>query len=162
MRAPLFFSALHALAVDDGGGGRRISPCRLAHLDVERMVDARQSAVALPLDEIVVMRALRRQIGRHRTPLAARAEHVEKAIDDLALIGNREAASLARRRQQRLQNRPFAVGHIGRIALGLALVLCSRLWCPHALFPAEPTHARAHGITTESQDSSLFRTGSEP
>src|SRR5271166_4952908 len=68
-----FFSALHALAVDDAGRWAGLAPHRLAALHIERVMDAFERSVPCPQIEIVEQPAARRQILRHVTPLATRA-----------------------------------------------------------------------------------------
>src|SRR5271169_5806078 len=72
--APPFFGALHALAIDDGGGGARFSFRLLAAFDIEHVMNEIQHAIALPPDEVVVDRAVRRKILRKVAPLATRAQ----------------------------------------------------------------------------------------
>src|SRR5260370_33556920 len=66
---PPFFSAFHALAVDDGGGRTGFPLRSFATLLIERVVDSLQCAVICPKIEIVVDRAFRRQVFRDRAPL---------------------------------------------------------------------------------------------
>ena len=48
MRSPLFFRALHTLAVDDAGGGTGLAFRLLAAFDVERVVNVLQRAGVAP------------------------------------------------------------------------------------------------------------------
>src|SRR6201984_1020945 len=73
--APLF-GALHALAIDDAGGGTGFSLRSLSALDVERMMNTIEHAVALPPNEVVVDRAARWKILRKVTPLATGTEDI--------------------------------------------------------------------------------------
>ena len=75
MRAP-FFRALDALTIDDGGGGACFAFRPLAALDVKRMMNAIEHAVALPPDEVVVDRAARRKILRKIAPLTIGAQDI--------------------------------------------------------------------------------------
>ena len=61
---PAAFRRLDALAVDDGEARRGVSFGTLARLDVERVMDAGERAVAMPIDEIVVHGALGRKVLR--------------------------------------------------------------------------------------------------
>src|SRR5580693_1836144 len=72
--APPFFGALHALTIDDGGGGARFSFRLVAAFDVKRVMNAIQHAIAPPPNEIVVHRAARRKILRKVAPLATGAQ----------------------------------------------------------------------------------------
>src|SRR5258707_1121008 len=108
-------------------------------------MDAQQRAVTLPFDEVVVRRALGRQIFRQLAPLAAGGQHIEDGVQDLA------PASVALRRQVRLDQRPFLVRHIARIARRAALVVAPVLRSPH-LGPRESSRG-SYRITTDSLDS---------
>src|SRR5712691_5138113 len=70
MPAP-FFGALDALTIDDASGGASFSLRLLAAFDIERVMNAIQHAVALPPNEVIVVRAARRKILRKVAPLAA-------------------------------------------------------------------------------------------
>ena len=128
MRAP-FFGAFHALAVDDRRGRAGLFAGKLARLHIERVMDAQQRAVALPFDEVVVHRALGRQVFRQLAPLAAGRQHIEDGVQDLA------PTSVALGRQVRFDQRPFIVRHIARIARRAALVVAPVLCSPHASPP---------------------------
>src|SRR3954465_3171352 len=58
----------------------------LALRHVQRVMDALQGAVPVPELEIVVHRALRRQILGQRLPLAAGPQHVEDPVQNLAHV----------------------------------------------------------------------------
>src|SRR6516162_2519129 len=73
---PPFFSALHALAIDDGGGRAGFSFALLPTRHIKHVMDAIQRAVVAPQVEIVEKCAARRQIFRDRTPLASRAQNM--------------------------------------------------------------------------------------
>src|SRR5262249_41741266 len=68
---PPFFGPFHALAVDDGGARTGLSLLAFATFLIERVVDTIQGAVVSPQIEVVVDRALRRQVFRDRAPLTA-------------------------------------------------------------------------------------------
>lgn len=59
---------------------------------VKRVVDPVQRAIVAPAVEVVIQRALRRQILRHIAPLAASAEHIH---DPIRHIANRHFAAAA-------------------------------------------------------------------
>jgi aspartate/glutamate racemase len=61
-------SALHALAIDDGGGRAGFSFALLPTRHMKRVMDAIQRAVVAPQVEIVEKCAARRQIFRDRRP----------------------------------------------------------------------------------------------
>ena len=93
-----------------------------ATLHVERVVDAIERAVPIPAIEVIVKRRTRRQVLRDDTPLAASAEDVHQAVDDLALIDMTSVAAALGRRSEPLDMRPFRVGQIARIAQLIAVV----------------------------------------
>ena len=80
------FRALHALAVDDGGGRTGFPFALLAALHVERVMHAIERAVLTPQIKIVEKRAPWRQIFRDRSPLASRAQHVHDPVHHLAHV----------------------------------------------------------------------------
>src|SRR5271165_1071223 len=82
----IFFRALDALTVDDRGGRARFAHGRFPALHVERRVDALERAVPTPKVEVIVKRRARRQVLRDGAPLAAGAEDVHQAVDDLAHV----------------------------------------------------------------------------
>jgi hypothetical protein len=71
---PLFCGAFHALAIEDGGRGASLSFRLLAAGNVERVVNAIQHAIAVPLDEAVVDHAVRSKILRKLALLATSAQ----------------------------------------------------------------------------------------
>jgi hypothetical protein len=139
--SPPFFGAFHALAVDDRECRLRRSARERSRLGVECVMDARQRSVAVPFDEIVVDRALGGKVLGQLPPLAARRQHVEDAVKDLAAVGCREAPPDPRRRQVRLDQRPFFVRQITRIPRRAPLIARPVLGRPHA--SPRPNHA--HG-----------------
>ena len=54
----------YTLTIDDGAGGAGFAFHRFTTFDVERVMDAIEHVVALPPDEVVVDRAVRRKILR--------------------------------------------------------------------------------------------------
>ena len=67
------FRRFYALTVDDGGGGTGLAFRPFAALNVERVMNAIEHAVALPPDEVVVHRATRRKILLNIAPLTTGA-----------------------------------------------------------------------------------------
>ena len=130
MQAP-FFRALDALAVDDCGSGARLASGGFATLRVERVVDAIERGVATPAIEVIVKRRTWRQVLRDGAPLAAGAEYVHQAVDDLALIDMASVAAALGRRNERLDMRPFRVGQIARITQSTAVVASAIFVGPH-------------------------------
>ena len=92
-RAP-FFSALDALAIDDGCGGAGFAFASLTALHIKRVMNAIERPVVAPQVEIVVHRAAWRQVFRDRPPLASRAQNIHYPIHHFALV---DVALVARR-----------------------------------------------------------------
>ena len=86
MQAPLF-GAFHALAIDDGGCGTGLSFRLLAAGNVERVVNAIQHTIAVPPDEVVVDRAVRRKVLRKVAPLATGAQNIHHRVHDRTHVG---------------------------------------------------------------------------
>ena len=122
MRLPLFRRS-HALAVDDCGCWTGPAPCCFTAFDVKRRVDAVERPVPVPQVEIIINRALWRQIFRDRAPLAAGAEDVEETVDHFSQVHGALGAAALAWRKQRLDMRPFLlVGHIAGITQLAAVV----------------------------------------
>ena len=130
MRAP-FFRALDALAVDDRGGLACFARRGFPALDVERLVNTLERSVATPKIEVIVERRARRQVLRDGAPLAAGAEDVHQAVDDLALIDVTAVAAALGWRNKRLDMRPFGVGHIARVAEPAVIIASAVFVAPH-------------------------------
>ena len=130
MQAP-FFRALDALAVDDCGSGARLASGGFATLRVERVVDAIERGVATPAIEVIVKRRTWRQVLRDGAPLAASAEDIHEAVDDLAHVDMTSIAAALGRRNQRLDMRPFGVGQIARVAEPAAIIASAVFVAPH-------------------------------
>src|SRR3954469_16207726 len=95
-----FFSAFHALAVDNRCSGARLSGNSLAAFHIELMMDEIERAIPTPQVEIIVQGRAWRQVFREGPPLTAGRENVHEAVhhlthDHRALV----AAPLARRDQ---------------------------------------------------------------
>src|SRR6202007_3187626 len=126
-----FFFALAALPVDDGGARAGFSVGQLTTLYVERVMDAIERAVPSPQVKIVVHGAARRQVLRHRSPLATGAQHIHQAIDHLAHIDRALVAAALGWRNQWLHQRPFLISQIARIAWPASVVTTAVLLRPH-------------------------------
>src|SRR5271165_2888729 len=129
--APPFFRALDALAVDDRGGRARLASGGFPALDVERLVDALERAVPTPKVEVIVEGRARRQILRDGAPLAAGAENVHEAVDNLAYVDVALVAAAFGRRNQRFDMPPLGVGQIARIAQPAAVIASAVFLGPH-------------------------------
>src|SRR5260370_13658991 len=71
---PPFFRAFHALAVDDGGRRTGFPLRSFATLLIKRVVDSFQCAVICPQIEVVIDRALQRQVFLARALRTPRRE----------------------------------------------------------------------------------------
>src|SRR6188472_3234284 len=105
----------------------------------------------IPATKIVVDRAARRQVLRHRPPLATRAEHIHQPVDHLAHVHRPLVASALGSRDHRRNQRPFLIGQVARIAQLAAVVASAVLVGPHPKAPAN--RSRCKRITTDSADS---------
>src|SRR5205085_12077557 len=128
---PPFFRAFHALAVDDGSSGTGFPFALLAALDVERVMNAIQSAVPTPQVEIVEQRATRRQILRNRPPLASRAQNIHDPVHHLTNVNPTLVPSPFDRWNHRLHMRPLIVSQIAGIPQSAAVVAPTVLRRPH-------------------------------
>ena len=143
---PPFFGAFDALAVDDTKARRRVSTCEFSGHRVEGVVHAREHAIAVPADEVVVHDALGGKILRQLAPLAPGRQHVEDRVQHHARFWNRMTPRLPRGRHQRRDECLLLIGQVARISAVLAFISRSAIVSPH---PAPPTNY-AHGAT-ESQ-----------
>lgn len=94
-------------------------------------MDTVDHAMIGPKVEIVVERALWRQILGHVAPLASRAQHIQQAVDHLAHIHRPSAATPFGGRDERGDQRPFLVGQIARVAKLVAVVARAVVSGPH-------------------------------
>ena len=136
MQAP-FFGALHALTIDDAGGGAGFSFRLLAAFDVECVMNAIQRAIAVPPDEVVVDRAAWRKIFRKVAPLAAGAQDIHDPIHHRAQICSPLAAAAPRWRNERLDKRPLLIRQVARVSQVITIVFRSVLIRPHRRPPLE-------------------------
>ena len=111
-----FFGAFHALTIDDGGGRAGLPLGLLATLHIKGVVDILQCAVVGPQVEIVVDRALRRQVLRDRPPLTAGRQNVHEAVHHLTHHHGPLAPAALARWNERFNQLPFGVGQIARIS----------------------------------------------
>jgi len=118
------------------------------------MMDAIERAVMVPATEIAVHRAARRQVLRHRRPLAPCAEYMHASIDDLAHHDRPLVAASPGGWDQRRNDRPFLIGQIAGIAQFAAVITTAVLTRPHPAPPAKP--CLSQGFTSDSRDSRCF------
>ena len=119
-------------------------------------MDTTQRTVPLPKAQVVVQRAARGQILRHRPPLAARAEHIHQPVHHLPQIDRAPTAAALARRDQAFNKTPFRIRQITWIAQAAPVITPSVLVSPHAKPSSES--ALDQGITTDSANSRTYRT----
>src|SRR5262249_38734358 len=131
-----FLRALGTLAGDDRRGRACLPSRLLAYRHIKRVMNALQRAIPSPQVEIGPYRALRRQVLGQRLPLAARRQHVENAVQNLAHIDRALAAAVLGGWDHGLDNRPFGVDQITWITKAAA-VCCSKavFRLPHRALP---------------------------
>ena len=100
-------------------------------MHIKRVMDAIERAVPTPQIEIVVQRAARRQVLRDRPPLTAGAQNIHQPVDHLAHVDVTPVATALGRRNERLHERPFLVGHIARVAQSASVIAPAVLARPH-------------------------------
>src|SRR5712675_2970540 len=127
----IFFGAFHALAIDDGGGGTGLSFRLLAAGDVERVVNAIQHTIALPPNEVVVDRAVRRKVLWKVAPLATGAQDIHHPVHDRTHVGPPLATARLRRRNQWCNIRPLVIREVARVPQVITIVFWSVLKRPH-------------------------------
>jgi hypothetical protein len=153
-------SGLGALAVDDRRGRARLSAFALARGDVERVMEALQRPVPLPQHEVIMRRALRRQILRQRLPLAPGRKHVENRVQNLANVHLAPSPAALGRRDHWFGQRPLVIGQIARIAQAAPVRRAAMFWLPHRA-PLSKDPGATQGITNDSPDSTTFWIGSK-
>src|SRR5438105_5053165 len=123
-------------------------------------MDALQRAVPIPQHEVGMRGASRRQILRQRLPLAARREHVEDRVHNLADVHLASTPTTFGRRYRRFDQRPLAVAQITRVAQAVAVGRTAMFRLPHPAPLSRASGAR-EGITTDPSDSTTLWIGSE-
>ena len=130
MQAP--FSALLTLWLSMMAAvGARLARGGLATAHVKRVVDAIERAVPVPQIEIIVDRRARRQVLGDRPPLAAGAQDIHQTVDDLPHVHRTLVAAALGRRNERLNQRPFLVRQIARIAQPAPFIASAIFVRPH-------------------------------
>src|SRR5688572_4201564 len=99
-------------------------------------MDPLQRAIPDPQIRVVVERALRRQVFRHRVPLAAGRQDVEEPIQHFAHVHFARAPAVLGRRDHRFNQGPLGVGQITRISHAAPTGGATMLGLPHATPPA--------------------------
>lgn len=122
---------LDALAVDHRRRRAGLATGALAVEHDEVMVDRLEHAAIAQPDEPAVDRAPGRETVGQQAPGAARPQHVEDGVGDLAQRPGTPPPTTRRTRQQRFQDPPFVVGQITRIAQARAAMLPTGGRGPH-------------------------------
>ena len=100
-------------------------------------MDAPDGSIPSPQIKVAIHRALRRQVLRDSAPLTARAQNEHKPVDDLAHHHRARLAAALRRRNQRLDQRPFLVRHVAGIAKFASVIAPAIFLRPHRRSPKE-------------------------
>ena len=90
-----------------------------------------ERAVPVPKIEIAEQGALRRQVLRYSPPLATRAENIKQAVENLAHVDLTPATAVLGRRDQRLDQRPFRIRQIARVAQTITTIFPAVRFRPH-------------------------------
>lgn len=109
-------------------------------------MDALQRSLPGPQVQIAVHRAARRQVLGQMPPLAARLQHVQHAVQHRPKIDAAVPPTAPRRRDERLDEPPFFVAQVARVAQTAAIMALSVLRRPHPHlhpggdFESQPIH----------------------
>src|SRR5579884_1355602 len=114
---PADLGGLDALGVDAGRTGRFLPSGLGADLAAQGVENPLPGAVLLPGGEVIPDRALGQQIMWQHVPLHPCTVLVEQRVEHLAHVGRARPASMLGRWDQRLQQGPLGVSHIGLVAL---------------------------------------------
>src|SRR5690242_13070698 len=123
-------------------------------------MDALQRAVPIPQHEVGMRGAFRWQILRQRLPLAARREHIEDRVENLADVHLPPTSTAFGRGYRRFDQRPLAIAQITRITQAVAVGGSAVFRLPHSA-PLSSNAGAREGITTDSSDSTTLWIGSE-
>src|SRR5438876_914625 len=139
--------------------GRTTNLCSSLRLTISTtqrpVLAALQRAVPIPQHKVGMRGAFRRQILRQRLPLAARREHVEDRIQNLADVHLASTTTAFGRRYRRFDQRPLAVAQITRVAQAVAVGRTAVFRLPHST-PLSSDAGASLGITTDSSDSTTL------
>src|SRR5438067_11504155 len=108
----------------------------------------------------MMRRALRRQVLGQSLPLAAGRQHIEDGVQHLANVHLAPASAALRRRNHRLNQRPFGLAQITRIAQSATLGSAAVFRLPHRA-PLNSHSGATQGIITDSSDSTTSWIGSK-
>jgi len=121
------------------------------------MMDPVERAVPVPQAQVVMHGAARRQVFGQIAPLATGAQDVHHPVDHLAQVDPPLAATRLAGRKERLDQRPFLVGQIARIAQPVAVVAGAVLGRPHGAPQTNQRIGAPQRITTDSALQAIFR-----
>jgi hypothetical protein len=94
-------------------------------------MDAVERAVPTPQIEIIVQGRAWRQVFRDRAPLAARAQDVHQTVGDLAQVHRALITAQLGRRDMQLDQCPFRIGQVARIAQPATVIASTVFDRPH-------------------------------
>ena len=94
-------------------------------------MDAVERAVPAPQIEIIVQGRAWRQVFRERAPLAARAQDVHQTVGDLAQVHRALITAQLGRRDMQLDQCPFRIGQVARIAQPATVIASTVFDRPH-------------------------------
>src|SRR5271156_3227365 len=131
IETPPFFCALHALTVDDRGGGAGLAPLLRAAEFVKRIMHTPQPPAPAPGVEVAAHRALRGKILGKIAPLATGAQQIHDGVEGLPHVGLASASTALCGRNKRFNQRPFRVRDIAGVAQFIAIVPRAVFTRPH-------------------------------
>ena len=120
-------------------------------------MNAIQHAVALPPDEVVIHRAVRRKILRKIAPLTTGAQDIHQAVYHRTHVGAALAAARSRRRNERRNNGPLLVREVAWVSQMITIGYLGRFFCVH-IDGAPNESDRLLRIIKDSTDSRSFKT----
>ena len=103
-----------------------------------------QGAVMVPTLQVVVQGASRRQVLGNVAPLAARAQHIYDAVQNLPHVHRSMPAAMLGGRDHRSTQRPLLVRDVARVAELVPVVPGAVFSCPHRA-PRESVPVSNHG-----------------
>ena len=113
---PSLLRGFDRLTVDAAGTGRGIPAGRLAHLGPQDLMDPFPRAIPPPAAEIVVNRPPGGKVARQHPPSTAAAQHIQEGVVDRPQADGTGSPPGFGGGQQGLQQSPFSVIQITRIA----------------------------------------------
>jgi hypothetical protein len=137
------FGGLDRLTIADGSAWRRLAPALLPHPFAPRRREAFPDPAAPPSAKVGLDRGPGSDWPWEHPPWATTAEEGEDAIADPPQVHRTRTSTRFGRRQQRLQNSPFALAQFGaqfgRVGAGGTFTHCSPPCARTLTDPAYPT-----------------------